>query len=155
MQKFFGAAAFAVAMSFAAAAQAQFLIIGNDEKLIFKDGKPALSLPGKDTVTIVDIKDPTKPRIVANLPAQNSVIGPPTNLAITPDNKLALVASSIDVVKDGDNLKNVPDNKVFVIDLTTRRRPSLQPCRPASSLPAWRSIAQATWRWSPTAPTTA
>jgi len=118
MQKFFGAAVFAAAMSVTAVAQAQFLIIGNDEKLIFKDGKPALSLPGKDTVTIVDIKDPTNPRIVANLPAQNSVIGPPTNLAITPDNKLALVASSIDVVKDGDNLKNVPDNKVFVIDLT-------------------------------------
>jgi DNA-binding beta-propeller fold protein YncE len=77
-----------------------------------------LSLPGKDTVTIVDITDPTKPRIVANLPAQNSVIGPPTNLAITPDNKLALLASSIDVVKDGENLKNVPDNKLYVIDLT-------------------------------------
>jgi hypothetical protein len=32
MQKFFGAAALAAAMSFSAAAQAQFLIIGNDEK---------------------------------------------------------------------------------------------------------------------------
>jgi len=118
MRTFFGATALAAALSFAAAAQAQFLIIGNDEKLAFKDGKPVLSLPGNDTVTIVDISDGTKPRIVANLPVQNSIIGPPTNLAITPDNKLALVASSIDVVKDGDNLKNVPDNKVYVIDLT-------------------------------------
>lgn len=118
MRTFFGAAAFAAAMSFAAAVQAQFLIIGNDEKIVFKDGKPVLSLPGKDTVTIVDISEGSKPRLVVSLPIENSVVGPPTNLAITPDNKLALVASSIDVVKDGDNLKNVPDNKVYVIDLT-------------------------------------
>jgi len=77
-----------------------------------------LSLPGKDTVTIVDISDGTKPRIVTSLQLENSIVGPPTNLAITPDNKLALVANSLDVVKDGDNLKNVPDNKVYVIDLT-------------------------------------
>jgi len=57
MQKFFGAAALAAAMSFSAAAQAQFLIIGNDEKVSFNDGKQVLNPPGKDTVTIVDIKD--------------------------------------------------------------------------------------------------
>jgi YVTN family beta-propeller protein len=118
MRTTLGAVAFAAAMSFTAAAQAQYLIVGNDEKLIFKDGKPVLSLPGKDTVSIIDIRDGSNPIIVANLPVENSVIGPPTNLAITPDNKLALVASSIDVVKDGENLKNVPDNKVYVIDLT-------------------------------------
>src|SRR5215472_14690087 len=118
MRTFFGATALAAAMSFATAAQAQFLIIGNDEKVSFNDGKQVLSPPGKDTVTIVDIKDPTKPRIVTSLQLQNSIVGPPTNLAITPDNKLALVANSLDVVKDGDNLKNVPDNKVYVIDLT-------------------------------------
>ena len=77
-----------------------------------------LSLPGKDTVSIIDIRDRAKPRIVANLPIENSIVGPPTNLAITPDGRLALVASSINVVKDGDNLKNVPDNKLYVIDLT-------------------------------------
>jgi YVTN family beta-propeller protein len=118
MRTTLGVVAFAAAMSFTAATQAQYLIVGNDEKLIFKDGKPVLSLPGKDTVSIIDIRDGSNPRIVANLPVENSIIGPPTNLAITPDNKLALVASSIDVVKDGDNLKNVPDNKVYVIDLT-------------------------------------
>jgi DNA-binding beta-propeller fold protein YncE len=105
-------------MSVTTAAQAQYLIVGNDEKLIFKDGKQILSPPGKDTVSIIDISDPVNPRIVANLPLENSIIGPPTNIAITPDNKLALVANSIDVVKDGDNWKNTPDNKVYVIDLT-------------------------------------
>ena len=42
--------------------------------------------------------------------------GPVAVIAV--DRLLALVASSIDVVRDGDNLKNVPDNKVYVIDLT-------------------------------------
>jgi DNA-binding beta-propeller fold protein YncE len=118
MRTFFGAAALAAAMSLAAAAQAQFLIIGNDEKVAFDDGKQVLSPPGKDTVTIVDISDRTKPRIVTSLPIENSIAGPPTNVAITPDNKLALVANALDVVKDGDALKAVPDNKLSVIDLT-------------------------------------
>jgi DNA-binding beta-propeller fold protein YncE len=111
-------ATLAAAMGFAAAAQAQYLIVGNDEKVVFTDGKPVLSPPGKDSVSIIDIRDRTKPIIVVNLPLENSVFGPPTNLAITPDGKLALVANSVDVVKDGDTLKSVPDNKVFVIDLT-------------------------------------
>jgi DNA-binding beta-propeller fold protein YncE len=111
-------AALATAMSLTAAAQAQYLIIGNDEKVAFDDGKQVLSPPGNDTVTIVDISDRAKPRLVVNLQLENSIVGPPTNLAITPDNKLALVANSLDVVKDGDNLKAVPDNKIYVIDLT-------------------------------------
>jgi DNA-binding beta-propeller fold protein YncE len=118
MRKLLSAAALAAAMSVTTVAQAQYLIVGNDEKLIFKDGKPVLSPPGKDTVSIIDISDPVNPRIVANLSLENSIIGPPTNIEITPDNKLALVANSIDVVKDGDNWKNTPDNKVYVVDLT-------------------------------------
>lgn len=118
MRKFLGVAALATAMSLTAAAQAQYLIIGNDEKVAFDDGKQVLSPPGNDTVTIVDISDRAKPRLVVNLQLENSIVGPPTNLAITPDNKLALVANSLDVVKDGDNLKAVPDNKIYVIDLT-------------------------------------
>ena len=119
MREFLSVAALAAAISVTTAAQAQYLIVGNDEKVVFKNGTPVLSPSGKDTVSIIDIDDPAKPHIVANLPLENSVIGPPTNLAITPDNKLALVANSVDVAKDGDNLKTVPDNKLYVIDLTT------------------------------------
>jgi len=108
----------AAALGISAAAQAQYLIVGNDEKAALNDAKPVLNAPGKDTVSIVDISNRTKPRIVVNLPLENSIFGPPTNLAITPDGKLALVANSFDEAKDGDNWKNVLDNKVFVIDLT-------------------------------------
>lgn len=119
MPRTLAAAILLATIGFGAAAQAQYLIVGNDEKVAFTDGKPVLSLPGKDTVSVIDIRDRAKPRIVVNLSLENSVFGPPTNLAITPDGKLALVANSIDVVKDGGALKSVPDNKLFVIDLTT------------------------------------
>lgn len=71
-------------------------------------------------MTTVDIgTDPANPKIVANLPLMNSVFGPPTNLAITPNGQLALVANSMDQVADGPNWKPSPDNKIYVIDLTT------------------------------------
>ena len=93
-------------------ARAQLLITGNDEKVSFDEpGKTVTHPPGKDTVSIIDIRDPTKPRIVANLPLMNSITGPPVNLAITPDQHLALVANSLDWVKDGEAWKGVPDDK--------------------------------------------
>ncbi len=118
MARIVAVAALATMVVSSATAQTQYLIIGNDQKLAFSDGKPVLSPPGKDTVSIVDVSNGATPRLIANLPLENSIIGPPTNLAITPDEKLALVANSIDVDQDGDILKNVPDNKLYVIDLT-------------------------------------
>lgn len=100
------------------AASAQYLIVGNDEKVTWDEkGVPVIAPPGKDTLSIFDIKNPAKPRLVVNLPMMNSVFGPPVNLAITPDNGLALVANSVNAVQDGAVWKTPPDNKVFVVDL--------------------------------------
>ena len=105
---------------FPLAASAQLMIIGNDEKVTWDDaGKLVLMGPGKDTVSIVDISTPESPRIVSNLPLTNSVFGPPVNLAITPDGRLAIVANSVNHVPEGAGWKFVPDNKLYVIDLTT------------------------------------
>ncbi len=99
----------------------ELMVVGNDEKVTFTDtGAVAVSAPGKDTVSIIDIgTDPLAPKILFNLPLMNSVFGPPVNLAITPDESLALVANSLDAQKDGAGWKLVPDNKLYVIDLTT------------------------------------
>jgi DNA-binding beta-propeller fold protein YncE len=95
-----------------------FMIVGNDEKVWWDDdGKTILSAPGKDTILIVDLADPESPKIVATLPLENSIIGPPVNLDIDPSGSIALAANSVDVIKDGDALKQVPDNKLYVIDL--------------------------------------
>ena len=91
----------------------------------------------------------------ASLPLANTIAGPPTNLAITPDQGLALVANSLNVVEEGGVRKQVPDDRLWVIDLDVepaaaarhrRRRPPAVGHR--------RSTAPARWRWSPTAPTT-
>ena len=109
-----------VLLVFPLAASAQLMIIGNDEKVMWDDaGKLVLMGPGKDTVSIVDISTPESPRIISNLPLTNSVFGPPVNLAITPDERLAIVANSVNHVPDGAGWKFVPDNKLYVIDLTT------------------------------------
>src|SRR6202044_3986647 len=76
-----------------------------------------LSMPGKDSVLIVDLANPEDPKIVTSLPLENSVVGPPVNLDIDQTGSIALVANSVDIVKDGDALKQVPDNKIYVIDL--------------------------------------
>jgi DNA-binding beta-propeller fold protein YncE len=95
-----------------------FMIVGLDEKVLWDDdGKVVLSPPGKDQVLIVDLADPENPKIAATLPLENTVVGPPVNLDIDPTCSVALVANSTDIVKDGDTLKQVPDNKIFVIDL--------------------------------------
>src|SRR5437763_5305957 len=97
---------------------APLMIVGNDEKFLLDDnGKPILSPPGKDSVLIVDLANPLEPKIVANLPLKNSVVGPPVNLAIDPTGTVALVADSVNVAKDGEALKQSPDDKIHVIDM--------------------------------------
>jgi DNA-binding beta-propeller fold protein YncE len=121
MRNILAATTFTVALGVATSAQAQIILSGNDEKVSFNDaGQTVVSPPGKDTVSIIDIADRTKPRIVATLKLTNSIVGPPTNLAVTPDQTLGLVASSLSAVQDGDKWKLVPDDQVFIIDLTSK-----------------------------------
>ena len=98
----------------------ELMLIGNDEKTIWDEaGKIVNGASGKDQVLVVDISgDRLAPRIIARLPLMNTIFGPPTNLQITPDGKVALVANSMDWVADGAGWKPSPDNKLYVIDLT-------------------------------------
>ena len=100
------------------AAEAQVMIVGNDEKQGWdQDLKPILREPGHDTLSIVDISKPEAPKIAATIPLINSVVGPPTNLAITPSGDFALVANSLAPVTQGWGHRLEPDNKVFLVDL--------------------------------------
>ena len=55
---------------------------------------------------MIDIgTDPLAPRTVVSLPLTNSIFGPPTNLAITPDEGLALVANSVNIVDEAGVLQ--------------------------------------------------
>jgi DNA-binding beta-propeller fold protein YncE len=102
-----------------ATAQRQLLLVANDEKQSWTDaGAVVLSAPGRDSVQVIDIgTDPLAPRNVGTLPLTNTIAGPPTNLAITADEKLALVANSLNVVEENGVRRQVPDNQLYVIDL--------------------------------------
>ncbi|TMB74073.1 MAG: YncE family protein [Deltaproteobacteria bacterium] len=94
------------------------MIIGNDDKYSFNDaGQVVFGPPGKDTISIVDISNREAPKILVSLPLMNSIVGPPVNLAITPDERLAIVANSLNWVQEGTAWKPAPDNKLYVIDL--------------------------------------
>ena len=99
----------------------ELMIVANDEKQSWDAaGKLLLAPAGKDTLSILDIgTDPLAPKIIANLVLPNTIAGPPVNLAITPDETLAILANSLNVVSENGVLKQVPDNRLFVIDLTT------------------------------------
>jgi DNA-binding beta-propeller fold protein YncE len=97
---------------------APFMIVGDDEKVgTDAQKKPVINPTGNDAVLIVDLAKPEDPKIVASLPLENSVVGPPVNLAISPNGELALVADSMTVAEANGVRKMVPTDKLFVIDM--------------------------------------
>ena len=93
------------------------ILIGLDEKIVFDANGQIRLPPGKDALLVMDVSNPAHPRIRASLPLMNSLVGPPTNLQITPDGKLALLASSVMNNEEGTVWKESPDDKLFVVDL--------------------------------------
>jgi DNA-binding beta-propeller fold protein YncE len=108
----------ALATVLSGSASAQIMIIGNDEKVAWDpEGKPVQKEPGHDTLSVVDMSKPAAVRVIATIPLDNSIVGPPTNLAITPDRSLALVANSVNSVEKDGKRAVESDNRMFVIDL--------------------------------------
>jgi DNA-binding beta-propeller fold protein YncE len=93
------------------------VLVGLDQKITYDANGQVNGPPGHDTVLVLDVSNPSKPRVRASLPLMNSLLGPPTNLQVTPDGRLGLVANSVVMNQDGSAWKVVPDNKLFVIDL--------------------------------------
>ena len=99
-------------------ADRSFLLNGIDSKVRFSEpGKLEFIEPGEDLVNILDITNPSRPVTVANLKLSNSLFGPPTNLQVTPNEKLALVTSAMRWAFVDDKWEPTPDNRLFVIDL--------------------------------------
>jgi len=99
----------------------QVIVVGNDEKVIVDDrGQPVFLEPGKDNVTFLDMSSRQMPAVIGTLLRPNSLIGPPTNVAVTPDQRLALISNALSWVRDGDRWKPEPDNKLHIVDLRAR-----------------------------------
>jgi DNA-binding beta-propeller fold protein YncE len=105
-------AAFAIAPT----ASAQLAVSSNDTKVINVDGvNKIVENPAPDNVTIVDL-GVSPPKVVGQVNAPGSVVGPPQSVAVAPDESIALVVASTKI-DPSDPKKTVPDNRLSVIDL--------------------------------------
>ena len=111
--KFLIAAALALLSHTAAA---QLLLSANDNKVLLENGRVrTLREPKPDTLSIIDI-GANPPVMKAEIPVPASVVGPPNAIAITPDERLALVVASQrpDPAEPG---KLIAGNGLTVVDL--------------------------------------
>jgi DNA-binding beta-propeller fold protein YncE len=97
---------------------AQLVVSANDAKVVLVDGvQTVVRNPPSDTITIFDLAS-TPPRLVVELNAPASVIGPPSSVAITPNGALALVTAAMKV-DPANPAQTIFDDRLTVIDLTT------------------------------------
>lgn len=98
------------------AARAQLAVSSNDTKVVNVEGvNRIVENPSPDNVTIVDL-GVSPPRVIGQLNAPGSVVGPPQSVAVAPDESIALVAASTKI-DPNDPKKTAPDNRLSVIDL--------------------------------------
>lgn len=118
MQKSFFVLAGSLLLTPLVTAAPEWLIIGNDSKIECRREGLTKVAPGEDTVTLIDLSDPSGQKMT-HLPLPNSIFGPPTNLAITPDQSLAIVANSVHWKEVEGEWTAEPASELHLVDLTT------------------------------------
>jgi DNA-binding beta-propeller fold protein YncE len=95
---------------------AEIAVSANDGKMVLENGVATVRKePLPDSVSIIDLSG-ASPRVVAELPAPASVVGPPSSVAVAPDESFALVTGAMKL-DPADPAKAIPDDKLTVIDL--------------------------------------
>jgi len=104
-------------LALAAPATAQIIVSGNENKIDLTSGTPRVIPPlAPDSISILNFsKFPPSVQHLSDIP--NSVVGPPSNIAITPDHRIALISNSLKVDPQ-DATHWVPESFVHVLDLT-------------------------------------
>ena len=98
------------------AASAQIVVSANDNKSANSEGRTVVieNAPA-DTVTIINL-NVSPPKIIGEVKAPASVVGPPNSVAVAPDESYALVTGAFKI-DPSDPKKAIPDDKLTVIDL--------------------------------------
>ncbi|MBY0331645.1 MAG: YncE family protein [Acetobacteraceae bacterium] len=96
--------------------EAQLAVSMNDNKLVLENGRTRVVRDAPpDTLSVIDLgANPPAVRAEINVPA--SVVGPPTSVAVSPDERLALVTAN-QRPDPADPGKLVPGNTMAVVDL--------------------------------------
>src|SRR6266545_3066000 len=98
------------------AASAQLVVSAQDGKATLVDGVNVVPpSPVADYAAIIDL-GATPPKVIGEVPAPASVVGPPQSVAIASDQSIALVTGAMKV-DPADPKKLVPNNALTIIDL--------------------------------------
>ena len=96
----------------------RWVISANESKIDLSSGTRRVLMDAPpDTVTFLDFSD-FPPAVVHVTNISNTVLGPPSNVAISPDGRFALIADSIQLDPTSTN-RFRPARRIHVIDLTT------------------------------------
>jgi len=99
--------------------QGQIVLSANETKIELTSGKPqAAAVPGDDSLTLLDFSQ-FPPRVRHTHGISNTVIGPPSNLAILPSGQRALLADSIQVDRTATPDPWVSRRSVFWLDISS------------------------------------
>jgi DNA-binding beta-propeller fold protein YncE len=100
-------------------ATAQLAVSANDNKAVLVNGVNSVpDNPAVDTVSIIDLSA-KPPKVIGEVKAPTSVVGPPQSVAVSRDESYALVTGAMKV-DPADAKKTTPDNKLSVIDLKAK-----------------------------------
>ena len=99
-------------------AHGQIMLSGNETKIDLTHGgqKVIVHPDGPDSLTLLDFST-MPPKVVNVIGVPNSVIGPPSNIAFTPDGKLAIISNSIRIEPAGSD-KYVPESYAHIVDMS-------------------------------------
>ena len=97
-------------------ALSQWVVSANDGKVRLENGIVKTVPNNPDTIALIDL-GARPPRLLHEIEAPASIVGPPSSAAITPDRSLALVTANMKL-DPADPTKQVADNRMSVIDLT-------------------------------------
>ncbi|HET7341935.1 MAG TPA: YncE family protein [Methylomirabilota bacterium] len=119
-------------------AHAQLAVSANDNKVVLVNGTvKTVPNASPDTITLLDL-GARPPKVLAEVPAGASVVGPPLSVALTPDEGLALVTVN-QKIDPADPSKQTADNRLLVVDLTASP-PAVVATLPTGKAPAGLSI---------------
>jgi len=101
------------------AASAQIAVSANDNKAVLVNGVSTIvDNPASDTVTIIDLSA-KPPKVIAELKAPASVVGPPQSVAVSRDESIALVTGAVKI-DPANPKKTTANNQISVIDLKAK-----------------------------------
>ena len=97
---------------------AQRVLSGNENKIEVVSGGPIVHFDAEpDSVSVIDF-DQFPPRVQHLVGISNSVIGPPSNIVITPDGRMAVISNAVKLDRDAEE-GFVPDTVIHILDLTS------------------------------------